>query len=227
MRKSLLAVLVLTIAAVSSEQTRADDGALGARSKILDFLKREVLGKSLVHHSVSKIDNGKLEVDFSRTLKFANVTTTERGFKFDLLIDIKQANYDLDESGARKGTSIAKDRSLVERFEIRERTSTGELLGYCSVITNSLKDSSGRADFVQVKLEGDRLKIKQSTVGYDDLFAAGDKTKPGAVETESDLFVSEGRLQHVQKIQSYEVDPASLKRTPYAEPETMVSQEKR
>lgn len=206
---------------------KTQNGKSEERQKVVRFLKREVLGKPLYHHSVSKIDGGKVEVDYSRTLTFANCIETENGFMFDIFFDIKQINYDIDNAGSRKGTSTSKDRSLVMRFEVRERTSTGQLLGFCHTLANSLMDSSGQADHVQLQMEGNRLKIKRSTIGYYDSFSSENTYKPGASDEDTEIFVLDSKLQHVQKIQLYEVDPVSLKRTPNAEPDTMLSQEKK
>src|SRR3954452_24029252 len=115
---------------------------------------------------VVKIANGKVEAEFSSRRTFANLVETQDGFAFDIVWSNEQTNYDLDKDGRRIEPGRKEDRVVVGRYEVVEAKSTKRLIGFERVVSNSRYDSTGAAEAIRVKLEGNSLIIELSTINY-------------------------------------------------------------
>lgn len=198
------------------------------RQNAVKFIRDNIIGRPVHYQSIVKIDNGKLEVDFTRTMTFCNLAETARGFTFDLCTNIKQTNYDLSKEGQRTGDGQTKDRLVVIRYEVMERRSTDKLVGSKRPLANTLEDPIGSVELIQeIRCDGSNLRIRRSTVGYDDFFTKGGSHKPGAEEAEEIFTVIDGLLQHSETGQHFDVDPVTFRRTASGQPFTLTSKQKR
>ena len=77
------------------------------KNEIIQFLRENIIGKTLLTGAVYKLENGNLEGVYSDKMTFSNLVTTENGFKFNMTTVTQELVYNLDNKGAR--TTIAKD----------------------------------------------------------------------------------------------------------------------
>ena len=77
------------------------------KDEIIQFLKENIIGKTLLTGAVYKLENGNLEGVYNDKMTFSNLVTTGNGFKFDMTTVTQELVYNLDDKGAR--TTIAKD----------------------------------------------------------------------------------------------------------------------
>lgn len=94
------------------------------KNEIIQFLRENIIGKSLLTGAVYKLENGNLEGVYSDKMTFSNLVTTENGFKFNMTTVTQELVYNLDNKGAR--TTIAKDYTGTSVFcyELAMRKST-------------------------------------------------------------------------------------------------------
>ena len=52
--------------------------------EIIQFLRENIIGKTLLTGAVYKLENGNLEGVYSDKMTFSNLVTTENGFKFNM-----------------------------------------------------------------------------------------------------------------------------------------------
>ncbi|WP_406696426.1 hypothetical protein V5E97_36085 [Singulisphaera sp. Ch08] len=194
-------------------------------TKVADFLREHVAGKSLETKITEKIDNGKIEAVFTRRSSIINVLNSRNSLVFDEIAVIEQTNFDLDKDGRRQMPGHKKDRALVLRYEIRQSKSTGALIGTSRVISNSIDDSLGSARSVRVKFEDAKLTLHEVSVGYDDYFARGDSYKPGVGETRRVVSLVDGKVRMTDDSTSYDVDPETMIRSNKIQYGTLVGRE--
>lgn len=179
------------------------------------FIKTKLIGKTIETKIVAKIAGGDLESEFTRRTLFLNLIQTPEGLTYDEVVLIKQCNYDLDKNGKRLDQPPAiKDRAVVQRVAVRERKSTGDLVGMSSILTNSLQDATGAVTAVRMRVTGERLELIRSTPVYEDFFAPGGKEIAGASETTTEYFMDNGRLKARTRDLGFDVDPKTLVRKP-------------
>lgn len=224
MRGPIVAILALSILtpAALAEGKRSEGTDL---TKVADFLREHVAGKSLETKITEKIDNGKIEAVFTRRSSIINVLNSRNSLVFDEIAVIEQTNFDLDKDGRRQMPGHKKDRALVLRYEIRQSKSTGALIGTSRVISNSIDDSLGSARSVRVKFEDAKLTLHEVSVGYDDYFARGDSYKPGVGETRRVVSLVDGKVRMTDDSTSYDVDPETMIRSNKIQYGTLVGRE--
>lgn len=77
------------------------------KNEIIQFLRENIIGKTLLTGAVYKLENGNLEGVYNDKMTFSNLVTTENGFKFNMTTVTQELVYNLDDKGTR--TTIAKD----------------------------------------------------------------------------------------------------------------------
>lgn len=211
---------------VATYERVAKEPATDGRDEVYEYLKANVIGKSVSFSSVSANSDDTLEFDFKRTLRYRNLVKTERGLAFDVFGLIKQTNYDLQDGKRLMGKpGVNKDRELLVRYEFRQSESTGILIGMSDTISNTMVDSIGSGAAVTLKLEGDSLTLREVTPLFADHFAAGDTYKPGRSEVVGTFTTQNGKLKLVEKYTSYYVNPDTLEKTsPVSEKEQINEQ---
>lgn len=114
------------------------------KDEIIQFLKENIIGKTLLTGAVYKLENGNLEGVYNDKMTFSNLVTTGNGFKFDMTTVTKELVYNLDDKGAR--TTIAKDYTGTSVFcyELAMRKSTKQITGYMRCVSTTVQDSTMR-----------------------------------------------------------------------------------
>ena len=140
-RQSLTSVFCLAVMSLSAI---AQEPATDQRDEVYEFLKANVIGKSVTFASVSSNSDNTVEYDFQRTIRYRNLVKSERGLAFNVFGLIKQTNFDLQNGKRVPGKpGVNKDRELVIRYEFRQSESTGMLIGSTDVLANTISDSTG------------------------------------------------------------------------------------
>jgi hypothetical protein len=188
------------------------------QARVVRFLREHVIGKTVGVKETAKIANGKVETEFSSRRTFANLVETRDGFIFDVIWNIEQMNYDLDDDGRRIQPGHKKDRIGVGRYEAKHTQSAKRLIGFHRIVVNSYTDPTGFAEAIRVKLEGNSLIIDSSTINYTDFYAAGGRYRPCASESREEISLRDGKIEFKYTSEPYHVDPETLKRTRTGEP---------
>lgn len=115
------------------------------KNEIIQFLRENIIGKTLLTGAVYKLENGNLEGVYSDKMTFSNLVTTENGFKFNMTTVTQELVYNLDNKGAR--TTIAKDYTGTSVFcyELAMRKSTKQITGYMRCVSTTVQDSTMEA----------------------------------------------------------------------------------
>ena len=83
------------------------------KSEIIQFLRENIIGKTLLTSVAYKLENGCLEGVYNDKMTFSNLVITENGFKFNMTTVTQELIYNLDDKGVR--TTIAKDYAKYAR----------------------------------------------------------------------------------------------------------------
>ena len=113
------------------------------KNEIIQFLRENIIGKTLLTGAVYKLENGNLEGVYSDKMTFSNLVTTENGFKFNMTTVTQELVYNLDDKGAR--TTIAKDYTGTSVFcyELAMRKSTKQITGYMRCVSTTVQANRG------------------------------------------------------------------------------------
>jgi hypothetical protein len=217
----LLSVGLAAVAAAGQEAGRqGQPGGPSERARVVKFLKDHVIGKTLVTpESVFKYDSDKVEGVYSGMDSFTNLVETRDGFKFDVLTVSKLTNYDLDKKGKRVLPGRDEGGIYMVRYELSERRSTGKLVGTSRVVSSTHRDfTAGYTAAVLMGLRDGVLESRESSILYEDFFAAGGKLRPGASEAVVRFSSVGGKLRQQGEQLQYDVDVRTLKRTRTADP---------
>lgn len=214
-----LPLVLLAFSSASQAQEGATEPSRGSglRAEALGFLRDHVIGRA-VEVTTSYKAGDKIENLFTRRMTYTNLVETKKGLKFDAISIIKQTIYDLDDKGERVGEGKTKNRALLLRFEVAELESAPKLRGFYRIISNTAGDPTGSGAVVFITMRDDRLVIDQTTIGFDDFFAAEGGMKPGVSETRAILHVQDGRLHVEETERNYYVDPDGQQRAPVSDP---------
>lgn len=198
---------------------------LTERDQIYDWIQANLVGKTISLSSTTKIDEGRIEAEFSAKRTFTNLQKTTQGLTLDNFTIIEQTNYDLDDNGQRMGDPRNKNRVNLSRWFIKQKKSSGKVIGYSTGISSTSSDPTGSASQLSMKLESSRLILNTSTVGYSDFFAQGGQYKPGASATTSVYEVVNGKLRLETTSKVFNVDPETGERTATGETRTLIYEE--
>ena len=127
------------------------------KNEIIQFLRENIIGKTLLTGAVYKLENGNLEGVYNDKMTFSNLVTTENGFKFNMTTVTQEQVYNLDDKGAR--TTIAKDYTGTSVFcyELAMRKSTKQITHPKGVAPHQSRHDSGGCllQLVPVARDGD------------------------------------------------------------------------
>ncbi|MET0143522.1 MAG: hypothetical protein ABW328_01860 [Ilumatobacteraceae bacterium] len=187
----------------------------------MDFLERNVIGRAVVSAPVTAMTNdGATEVTYVDQNLFGNLTVRADGFSFDLTSITLGRRYGVDEHGEPVELAGSMDAVRVYRYDMTERSSTGELLGFGRFVSSTNVQSdplAGTCFVVRMTLDGDELIVEDTQIGYGDFPARGGRRRPVALDGTYRYSVSDGQLTVQFDQSTYDVDPASLQRTPTGE----------
>lgn len=194
-----------------SSRTRGD----ARKRPFVDYLRKNVIGRTIAGKVITGIDQGRLESQFARRTTFTRFRESANGFGFDEVIDIRETIRPIGKS-LRDEIPVRHDnRRVILRHQYSVRKSTGEVVGYAREVSHNEGELSEAAVVKRsvVDLQDGELIIRTTTVGYDDhVTAAG--PRPGAVQAQSKYTVHAGRLQRSQANENFVVNPRSLDRRP-------------
>ena len=193
----------------------------------LDFFCKYMLNREFVMpadaEKTRRMDGGKVEIEFDRKNRIANLTVSPEGFTFNTLNTIKQTNYDLDANGKRILPGRVMDRNIVVKHSFGRSKSTGKLIGHMEIIYNdSPEAATGMTSNMTLFMEGDKMIMQRIPGGYFDGFAAGGTHKPRTMSTRTEIVVKEGKVIRTSETENFDVDPETMKMTPTGEKSTIV-----
>lgn len=129
---------------------------LKARDRVVDFLKKNVIGRT-----VSTTNPYAEDEDFSQSWTYQTLAVTENGFTYDNVVQIKQVRYALDSAGKRTGKGERRDRMYLLRTSIGQRLGTEILMGVAIPVISTFRDIAGTAFTVEsFKLDNDKLSLE-------------------------------------------------------------------
>lgn len=200
---------------VGSSRESVRSAVADQRAQIVDFLRNQVMGRTVVGRVTSSIDRGRLESVFERSTNFTRLIVSENGFGFDEVLRIRET---IRPRGATESASVAvrqSDRLVTLRHQYSVRRSTGDVVGYAREMAGSDGTLSAAAVVSRAvaQIQNGELTIRMSTVGYDDHVTVGG-FKAGGIQTQSKYSVRHGRLRRAQVNEYFAVDPQTLSRTP-------------
>jgi hypothetical protein len=186
MLKSIFPILLLLACPLAN--LRGDE-----LDEVVQFLKANVINRTVSSHSTGVMADGKISYDFQRDMTYCNLIQNGKGFSYDVIAVIKQRNWDL-KNGERFGDPQCKDRIYVSRKICGKRESTGEILGYDHGLTGSIGGWSGGTSSYRFKLRGGKLLIEFETARYNDFFDAEGKYYPGSLVGHEEFSLQDGKL---------------------------------
>lgn len=139
------------------------------KSEIIQFLRENIIGKTLLTSVAYKLENGCLEGVYNDKMTFSNLVITENGFKFNMTTVTQELIYNLDDKGVR--TTIAKDYTGTSVFcyELAMRKSTNQITGYMHCVSTTVQDSTMEAivcGIFDVNFDGKELKWQENQLLY-------------------------------------------------------------
>ena len=187
----------------------------------LDFFCKYMLDREFVLAPESKvtrwIDNGKIEVDFDRTVRFTNLSVSPGGFSFNVLLSVKQTNYDLDAEGKRILPGQMKNRTLIEKHTFSRSKSTGKIVGRTESICHDIPNTvlSMTRNQILFMEDEDKMVIIEIPDGFiGDYFTTGGKYKPGTAKNRTEIVVKDGKVIRTLTSETFDIDPETMKITP-------------
>jgi hypothetical protein len=215
----------LSLASSASASNLACDATLAsgsARAAAIKFFKTYVNGRTVSEPATTfRVAGGKVESVSSTKVSFGNFTETKSGFFFDARTTMSQTLYELGPDGKRvAGAGQNKDRQYTWRYQIGERKSTGQLVGVAFSVGPSgapLVDSDypfgAYAVTVCPSADGSSVRVAQSSVLYQDLFAKNGGWRPGSEELVATYRLgSYKKLEREVKLRGYDVDTRTFEK---------------
>jgi hypothetical protein len=187
-----------------------------AHKPVLDFVSKHVIGKAVVAAPIeTTTDGSRMTSAYEEDVVFSGLGRTDRGFSFDMTTLARGTRYAVDKNGSRLLAEGTLNTVRVLRYEMTERASTGELIGFSRFIssTNTQPDPMQGAFFlVRMWMERDALVVTESQVGYADFIGADEKMKPFAIDGKYRYAVENGKLTVEYEQATFDVDPKTLER---------------
>lgn len=181
--------------------------------RIVDFVRRNVIGKSISGRVVTGFDNGRMESMFERKTTFGRLLESATGFGFDEVIEIRETIRPRSKKGAKPAPARQDNRRVILRHQYSVRRSTGEVVGYAREVSHNEGQLSAAAVVKRavVEVANNELTIRTSTVGYDDHVTVKGFGL-GAVSEQSKYSVHGGLLQRSQANEFFSVNEDTLAR---------------
>jgi len=214
-----MTVLFLMISPALAQEKAADLLFSGPE---LDFFCKYMLDREfgLVPDAsgIRQLDGGKVESDFDRKIRYANLAVTPGGFTFNALFTIKQTNYDLDANGKRILPGRVVDSTFVSKYLFGRSESSGKLIGHVEVLySDSSNANLGMANNMLLFMEGEKLVEVRIPGGYSDFYAAGGKRTAKTAKTRTEFAVKDGKIFRTSVSDVFEVNTETLEMTPTGE----------
>jgi hypothetical protein len=172
---------------------------------------------------IRRLDEGRIEPEYDRTIRFANLAVSPEGFSFNVLMMIKQTNFDLDADGNRILPGRVMDRTLVNRMRFGRSQSTGKIVGHRDTLySDSPRVNFGMTGNMIMSMEEDKLVILTIPGGYFDGFAAGGEFVPRTARIRMEVDVRDDKVFLTSTVQIFDVDADTLEMTPTGETTTTV-----
>jgi len=230
--RAILGMACILLFAVPSVQAQNTGGAPSAHSILfsspeLDFFAQNMLGKDFTMPAdaqrIRRLDDGKVEADFDRRIRYANLAVSPEGFSYNTLLTIKQTNYDLDANGNRILPGRVMDRTFVIRSKYGRSLSTGKIVGSWEMLYNDHPNAVfGMTGNMIMSMEEDKLVILSLPGGFLDGFAASGRFVPRTNQSRMEVAVRDGKVIQTTTSEMFDVDPETLERTPVGEKTTTV-----
>jgi hypothetical protein len=188
-------------------------GTYSERAKIVDFLKRHVIGSAVsAKPVVTKFDRDEITSIYEEDVVFSNLSESREGFAFDMTTLARGTRY---LSGAELRAEGTLNTVRVLRYEITERLSSNALLGFSRFIssTNTQPDPIAGAIFlVRMSMRDGELRVEENQVGYSDRITAEGAARPIAVDGVYTYSVKGETLAIHYDQTTFDVDPVTLSR---------------
>lgn len=181
--------------------------------EVYGFLKENAVNRTVTTKSSGTLAGGAVEYEFRRDTTLCNLQRISDGFSFDVILLIKQRNWDV-KGEKRSGEPRIEDRMLVQRCTIGKQSSSGELLGYARSLTSTHDSWANTIDHLSMRMNGETLHVLRDTGKYKDFFDADGDFYPGAVVRKQEWEVQDDRLLINTTSTTYKADPATGERTP-------------
>lgn len=227
MKRILLTIFstLLTLAVCSPTVAQSKDLVkLHQESGVLEFVKQNMIGRTLTRESTRKIADGNVESVFSIERSFGDLVDLGTGFSFTEFEIVNQTLYDLDENGKRTGKPVVKNRKYLSRHEFGIRSSTGKYAGFLHSLAQFKDHDVGSVSQLTLELNEDKTELivkapltlyQDCLTLYSELFAKGGETKPGTVQSTMRYLLEDGKLTSHRSVKAYSVDPKTLEITPW------------
>ena len=196
-------------------QTASASSGDPRKRRFAEFLRNNVIGRTIFGKVTTGIDQDRLESVFERRTTFTRFLESDNGFGFDEVIDIRETIRPRDNSKKNSVRTRQDNRRVILRHQYSIRKSTGEMVGYAREVSHNEGQLSTAAVIKRavMELNGQELLVRTTTVGYDDHVTA-DGSGPGAVQSQSKFSVIAGLLQRSQANENFSVNADSLVRKP-------------
>ncbi len=111
---------------------------LSSAQRVVEFLQRNVIGRTVVAAPITaQTNDGGTEVTYADQNFFGDLAVRSDGFTFDLTSITLGRRYGLDANGEKVQLAGSMDAVRVFRYEMTERPSTGEVLGFARFVSST------------------------------------------------------------------------------------------
>ncbi|MFW6114608.1 MAG: hypothetical protein ACOC7K_02610 [bacterium] len=182
--------------------------------QLCDFIRKHVVGKELVEPRERVVlKEGELEAETFVTREVTAFTENLHGFEFDMLINRRQTNYDLQSNEKRSGASYVKDHISVLHYRVGERLSTGELIGIVDERCSSMEEYPYSPMSLRIWLNNGVMVTELESIHYQDMYAPGNCWTAGVIQAREEFSVVNGKTQLKTTERGFDVDLKTGKRT--------------
>lgn len=224
MKKLILSIFILGLGVLGTVSMQAADvtasqknqKGLAELERVADFLKKNMMGRTLVNELHDTIAQGTIYTDYVSRVTYHGLERTELGLKYIGTGVVEQTLWDLDKEGKKIGEGRSKNRTISWQFEITVNRATQALLGYSHGLSNTIVDPTGMASAIRsAKIVGDKLELQTEGINYSACFGVNDTTFPCTSSSIRTYSVENGKLVKTSTSTSYVVDPETFKKTKY------------
>jgi len=186
------------------------------RTEAIKFLRKYIIGRTVVAEAVTTSDDGgRLAVAYEDQTFFNNLVETADGFSFDLTALSRGTRF---VKGDRRGflAEGTLDAIRVYRYEITERKSSGELVGYARYVasTNPQHDPfSGTCFLSRISIAGGEFVVEDTQAGYCDFVSSDGSFRAVASDGKYRYAPKRGKLVVYYQQATFDVDPETMRRT--------------
>ena len=225
MKKLILSIFILGLGVLGTVSMQAADVATSQKNqkglaeleRVADFLKKNMMGRTLVDEFHDTIAQGTIYTDFVSRFTYHGLERTELGLKYTGTFVIEQTLWDIDKDGKKIGEERSKNRTISSVSEITINRATQALMGYSHGLSNTIVDPTGRhaSAIRSVKIVGDKLEQQREGINYGACFGVNKTTTPCTSSSAVSYGIENGKLVKTSTSTSYVVDPETFKKTKY------------